>query len=117
MKKSVIGHSSFIINGKRILAVATAASVLFTSAFMGGSKSALAANSGGAAISKSGVTLFSDVTSEMTSASYWTGLLDDADSVLTTSEEVEEINAGNIAASGTNQIDIASYSKTASGET
>ncbi|MCR4841829.1 MAG: SH3 domain-containing protein [Eubacterium sp.] len=117
MKKSVIGHSSFITNGKRILAVTTAAAVAFTSAFIGGSKSALAANSGSAAISKSGVTLFSDVTSEMTSASYWTGLLDDADSVLTTSEEVEEINAGNIAASGTNQIDIASYSKTASGET
>ena len=93
--------------------------VCAASLIVGVAEPALAADGVAAAkyVSSSSVStvLMDDVTNEMTDYTYWTGLLDDASSVLTDNAEIASINEGNVKADGTSMVDIASYNKVAIG--
>ena len=99
---------------RKKLSLILAAALVFTSAQ--GTSTAFASGSSYKTVTVNGasVILMDNVTSDMTSASYWTSLADDASSVLTDDDEISDINEGGIEASGTYQVDIENYSSTVS---
>lgn len=63
-----------------------------------------------------GVTYMPGVTAEMSDASYWAGLYDDAQEVILTPEEIEAFNADTCIASGTMVMDLRTAKETFDGK-